>query len=384
MLKTLLQNPSPDFENFERVLKGEKKPKKVYFAEPWLNDEIIESITANLIGEKPVPPCLLMDPRKVKRSNAITVSSEGEKQYLQQFINFFYRMGYDFVPDTIALAFFMSVTVTEWRVAEDTAILPHSHGQRPWSKEGKGIITSWEDFEKFPWEKMKLEAEDYYKFLSENLPEGMKLTVCASLYQQIEEGVLGHQGLVYLLYDQPDLVEAVFNKWGEIIYQYYKSVIPLEYVGAILHGDDLGYKTALTCSPKTLRKLIFPWFKKYASLAHEYDKLFIYHCCGNALEVVEELIEDVGIDAWHSFQDVIIPVGKFKKRYGDKIGIMGGIDLDKLSRLNEEELRKYVRDTLDECMLGGRYALGSGNSITNYVPVKNYLAMIEEGLKWQG
>jgi len=33
-------------------------------------------------------------------------------------------------------------------------------------------------------------------------------------------------------------------------------------------------------------------------------------------------------------------------------------------------------------MPGGGYALGSGNSITNYIPVENYLIMLDEGAKW--
>ena len=71
------------------------------------------------------------------------------------------------------------------------------------------------------------------------------------------------------------------------------------------------------------------------------------------------------------------------EKYGEKIGIMGGIDMDKLSRLNEVELRKYIRDVLNTCMQGGRYTLGSGNSIANYVPIENFLIMLDEGHKFK-
>ena len=30
---------------------------------------------------------------------------------------------------------------------------------------------------------------------------------------------------------------------------------------------------------------------------------------------------------------------------------------------------------------GGGYALGTGNSVTNYIPVRNYIAMLDEGMK---
>jgi len=46
------------------------------------------------------------------------------------------------------------------------------------------------------------------------------------------------------------------------------------------------------------------------------------------------------------------------------------VDVGKLSQLKEKELRQCVRNILDKCMPGGGYALGSGNSITNYIPVR--------------
>jgi uroporphyrinogen decarboxylase len=76
-------------------------------------------------------------------------------------------------------------------------------------------------------------------------------------------------------------------------------------------------------------------------------------------------------------------VGEFMRRYGDRVGVLGGVDVDKMCRSSEEEIRSYVRGILDECMPGGRYALGTGNSVANYIPIENYLAMLEEGLRWK-
>ncbi|GAI30221.1 unnamed protein product, partial [marine sediment metagenome] len=81
----------------------------------------------------------------------------------------------------------------------------------------------------------------------------------------------------------------------------------------------------------------------------------------------EDLIEDVRIDAKHSFEDAVMPVTEFKRKYGDRIAVLGGVDVNKLCQLKEKGLRHYITDILDKCMPGGGYALGSGNSITNYV-----------------
>jgi len=372
-----LKNPSPDFEGFKRVVKGEEKPRRVYFTELGIDQEIMQFITENIIGEKWIP----LDENVFKEVGSLN-NKNFWKKYLFQRINFYYRMGYDYIVDGIALSYFLSL-LPKPRVATDTAIL--SRGKRVWAEEGRGLIGSWEDFEKFPWENLEKPGwnlESYYELLNKSLPEGMKIAVVHSLYEQIMERILGYEGLFYLVYDEPELVKEVVNRWGKIVYDFYAKVISLEGVEVIFHADDLGYKTGLMLSPKLLRELIFPWFKKYSLLAHENGKMFWYHSCGNVLEVIEDLIEDIKIDAFHSFQDEIIPVGEFKKRYGDRVAVLGGVDVDKLCRLDEESLRKYVRDILNECM-PGRYALGSGNSIANYVPVRNYLAMLDEGLKWR-
>jgi uroporphyrinogen decarboxylase len=137
-------------------------------------------------------------------------------------------------------------------------------------------------------------------------------------------------------------------------------------------------------SPDVLRQFVFPWFKKYAALAHKHGKPFWYHCCGNVYDsgVIEDLIEDVRIDALHSFQDVIVPVTEFKTRYGDRLAALGGVDVDKLARLDDEPLRAYIRGILEHCLPGGGFALGSGNSVPNYIPLKNYLIMLEEGRRF--
>ena len=48
----------------------------------------------------------------------------------------------------------------------------------------------------------------------------------------------------------------------------------------------------------------------------------------------------------------------------------------------EDELRSHVRRVIEACLPGGRFALGTGNTVANYVPIPNYLAMVEEGFSF--
>jgi uroporphyrinogen decarboxylase len=135
------------------------------------------------------------------------------------------------------------------------------------------------------------------------------------------------------------------------------------------------------------RHLGMPWISSAQERQEPYwkHKMFWYHCCGNVYRsgVLKDLIEDVGIDAFHAFQDQILPVAQFQARYGRQVVCLGGVDVDCLARLTEGPLRAYVREILTSCMPGGRFALGSGSTVTNYVPLNSYLAMLDESYRWQ-
>jgi uroporphyrinogen decarboxylase len=86
----------------------------------------------------------------------------------------------------------------------------------------------------------------------------------------------------------------------------------------------------------------------------------------------------LGIDGKHSNEDTIAPFSEWIERYGNRIALVGGFDLNFLCSNSPEEITAGVVElgTKYRSMANG-YALGSGNSIPEYVPVENYLAMIE-------
>jgi len=360
----LLKFPAPDFAELERVLKGEQEPRRVHLVELLMDREVLQAITERYLGEPWIP---------------WDRSTEGlHEPYMRRLITLYYRLGFDYVPTGPIWAHHPRV---RRRRTEDTAKL--SRGGREWVDESRGIISSWKEFEQFPWDEVRLDCSPS-QVVARNLPEGMKMTVSVSLFEHIVENLVGYETFFYMLHDDPELAAQIFARWGHKVYDYYQAVIGMEKVGAIFHTDDLGFKTSTLVSPDALRQFVFPWFKKYAALAHDHEKMFWYHCCGNVYEngVIEDLIEDVKIDAFHSFQDVILSVTGFKDRYGDRVAALGGVDMDSLARLDEVSLRQYIRHILEKCMPGGRFALGSGNSVANYIPLSSYFVLLEESQQW--
>ncbi len=241
---------------------------------------------------------------------------------------------------------------------------------------------SWQEFDAYQWPRIEHADFSDIERLSEMLPDGMKIivTLPGGVLENLV-AVMGYEPLCYALADRPDLVRAVADRIGECELALYQALCDFDAIGVLWLNDDLGFKTATMISPEHLRAYVFPWHTRLVEHAHAHDKPVILHACGNVSEVIEDLIA-TGIDAKHSFEDIIQPVTEFKRLYGDRLAAIGGIDMDVVSRSSEAEVRGYTRRVIAECAPGGGWALGTGNSVPNYVPVANYLAMLDEGRKW--
>jgi len=192
---------------------------------------------------------------------------------------------------------------------------------------------------------------------------------------------MGYETLCYALYDQPDLVDALFEKIGSIYYEAAKLAVQVPRVDILFGGDDMGYKTGTMIKASVLKEKSLPWHRKMAKLAHDNSRLYLLHACGNLTEIMDALIDDVKLDGKHSFEDAIEPLPVAKKRWGNRLAIIGGVDVDVLCRGTEAQIRAKVREVVRACQPGGGFCLGSGNTVANYVPVRNYLVMLDEGRK---
>jgi uroporphyrinogen decarboxylase len=267
---------------------------------------------------------------------------------------------------------------------EDTAELAREDG-RSFVDEHRGPITNWEEFEAYPWPDPESASTRSLEWYEANLPEDMCVIGSGGFahFAEYLTWLMGYETLSYSLFDQRDLVAAVSQRLIDVYRRFIKRLVEFDRVKLIWGSDDMGFRTGTLISPDDLREFVLPGHKLMAHLSHAAGRPYLLHSCGNLDAIMEDLIEDVGIDAKHSFEDTIESVVSAKRQYGDRIAVLGGIDMDFLCWASEEQVRQRVRDTLDRCMPGGGYCLGTGNSAANYIPLENYLAMLDEGRKFK-
>lgn len=302
--------------------------------------------------------------------------AQSHVKYWDNVIEFWYRMGYDFVMMELPLPF-----SERQLLAKDTAIL--SDGVRAWADEQRGTITSWREFEEYNWPKIEDDHFLPYEYVASHLPDGMGLMAshAGGVFEHVT-WILSYEGLCWALNDNLDLVEAIIDKVGTLLQNYFMRLLELKNLIALWPGDDMGFRTSTLIGPEHLRLYVLPWHRRIAEAAHDRGVAYFLHSCGDIEAIMEDLIEDVGIDGKHSFEDVIVPAQDFHRRYGHRIATLGGVDMHILSSAEPADLRRYVRSLIKACAPTGRFAIGSGNSIPNYVPIENFLAMIDEALRY--
>lgn len=285
-------------------------------------------------------------------------------EFFRQYCRFFQEMTYDTVS--------FEMTVVD-QLPDHGAIF----GGRP------GPIQSRADFERYPWDELPRRywaaAEPMFEALVRRLPPGMKaLGGVGNGIFEISEDLVGFERLAYLNADDPELFAALYEKIGDLMVDLWTTFLARfgDAFAVCRFGDDLGFKTSTLMSPGMIRRHVLPQYARVIGRIKEAGKPFLWHSCGCIFPIMDEVIA-LGINAKHSNEDCIAPFERWIELYGSRIGLLGGIDLDILCQKRPDEVfrlalergRRYRR-------LANGYALGTGNSVPDYVPVDGYLAMI--------
>ncbi len=285
-------------------------------------------------------------------------------EFFTHYSRFFKEMTYDTVSYEVCL----------------TEILP-GHGAL---RGGRGPIQNRQDFDRYPWAELSdlywAYAGQKFDALARHLPPGMQaLGGVGNGVFEISEDLVGFEYLAYLKADDPELFARLYQKVGDLMVTLWQ-VFLRRYGDAFAicrFGDDLGFKSGTLVSPALIRQVILPQYRRVIDAIHQAGKPFLWHSCGKIFAVMEDVLA-LGIQAKHSNEDVIAPYEQWIALYGDRIGLLGGIDVDLLCRDEPAAIAAQVAERGRTYRRRARgYALGSGNSIPEYVPVAGYLAMLE-------
>ncbi len=323
-------------------------------------------------------------------------------------IEFWVKAGYDFLPLEFGLRLIIDAAIHHERagrferpgpepapVAKAKAFARDKLGdlhltstsadgkhKRYWAPEKASMITTPKDLEAFPWPQP---SEMDYSALDEAarlLPRSMKAICFTGALFSCGFLLMGMENFFIGLATGDPLVPRLLERIADFQLAVVKRVLESDVVGAIWLNDDMGHRSGLLVSPKYLRQFTFPYYAEVARLAHARGLPLMLHSDGCIYEVLDDIVA-AGFNAIHPIEAEAMDIEKVREMVGPKVCLIGNVSLAyTLTCGTPADVTAEAKRLLQRMAPGGGYCISSGNSIPDYVPYENYMALRETSLRY--
>lgn len=185
--------------------------------------------------------------------------------------------------------------------------------------------------------------------------------------------LMGFEEALIAMATEPEATGELFTAITDYKIDALDHIIDAYNPDTITYYDDIATERDLFMSPEMYRELVKPHHKRFAQACIERGIIPIYHCCGHAEEIVEDMI-DCGWAAWSSVQ-ISNDIEGLLEKYGDRFGFIGGFDSNgPVARegASPEAVDAEVKRCLDTygryhrgyCFFGFRYANSADPAVT--------------------
>lgn len=242
-------------------------------------------------------------------------------------------------------------------------------GHQPFA--GGGLIKSMDDFRS----KFSLpdpEDADLYGPIEQFIEEKEEFPVICSMRLGFLSALvsIGFQTYMEAIYLDPELIDAVTGAYVDWSAKVIRRLCDMG-VDAIKTTDDFAFNTGPFMSPACFRQWVIPYHER---AYREISVPWILHTDGEITAILQDLFT-MGINGIHPIDPNCMDIRAFKRDYGDKVCIIGNVNVNTLSMGTPEETYAEVRDLIRDLAPGYGYIVSSGNSVPNYAKPENVLAL---------
>ncbi len=147
--------------------------------------------------------------------------------------------------------------------------------------------------------------------------------------------------------------------------------------GALLE-EDLAGTNGPFISPGLFREHCLPFFAERVAHVKAMGKQVLFHSCGDNRLLMEMYI-DAGVECYQSLQTTAgMDLATLKARYGDRVCLMGNIEIERLAACSPADVRRAVLDAVNAAAHGGGFILSTSSGvIRGPIPPAHVLAISE-------
>jgi uroporphyrinogen-III decarboxylase len=197
----------------------------------------------------------------------------------------------------------------------------------------------------------------------------------ASMFQTLYEFVIGMHDCMIMTMEEPELLEELMERSADYYEELFKRGVA-EDIDILFLGDDFAYNGGLFVPLSTFERIWRPAYERIMAPALRAGIPIKFHSDGKLDEAMEMLLE-MGFSCINPLDPSGIDYRDYKKRYGHRVTLSGGIDLTyPLIKGTPEDVERFVQDLCTVMKPGGRWEAASSHSIVNYIPHENFVTMI--------
>ena len=190
--------------------------------------------------------------------------------------------------------------------------------------------------------------------------------------------IMGTENVLTKLAEEPTRMAKFIGRLGDFLVGIVEGQVAA--AGGKLSGmyiwGDIAYDHGMFFSPQYWRDVYKPQLKGICEAAHKAGLKTIYHGCGNASEVFQDMIE-AGVDAYNPLEAKAgLDVVDLKRQFGRRWAFNGNIDVQVLEANDRDKVRHEVLTKLNAAK-GGGFILQSDHSIPDNVDPSTYDYMMQ-------
>jgi hypothetical protein len=189
---------------------------------------------------------------------------------------------------------------------------------------------------------------------------------------------VGLKNALELMALEPDAIARFVERIGDFMVEAGRAQI--EAAGGKLAGmymwGDVAYRRGMFFSPTYWRRVFRPVVQRLCDLFHSHDLPVIYHGCGNATAILEDLI-GAGIDGYNPLEAKAgLDVVQLRRELGHRLCFVGNLDVTVWARNDGDEVRDDLLRKLNAAK-GGGFIPQSDHSVPSNVSGETYDHVVE-------